>query len=283
MTARKIRFGLWICVLVAALGLVLSLPATLMPRLISSVFSDQPAPVTIVEPQGRLWSGLAQQMILRPDPASSNQLLLEGVQWRLQWAGLLRGNICLRLSSDSSQRPFEGLGCLARSGQVTLQEAEFAFPASELMAGQFQGSALLQALSNAIQIEGQIMGQIKSLQWQSGNVQTVEATGSWADAALVLAVADPRTGAVSRQTLELGEMPWRLQSTGPDELQMQVDMDNTASDLLLSSQSRLWLNGRYETELRVGVKPSTPGFLRDMLRLMTEEIEPGVYRLYMRN
>jgi hypothetical protein len=278
------RRWFWLFVLALMISLLWSVPASVLPRLLVVSFANQPAPVTITQTRGRLWSGEAGQLVVNlPGEAGSSQLLLENVSWRVQWSALFAGRLCLELASSSALRPFDGNACVTPAGALTVTGLVFELPASDLVSGQLQGPPLLQALSNAMQIEGQIVGQVHSLLWQGGDVQSLQADGVWSSAALVLAVADPRTARISRQPLALGELPWRLQSTQAGEFVLSMEAADTVADLQLTAQSRLWLDGRYDTDLLVAVQPTTPTFLRDLLRLMAEEDAPGVYRLNLRN
>lgn len=278
------RRWFWLFVIALVVSLLWSVPASLLPRLLSVAFAGQPAPVVISQPRGRLWAGEAGQMLVSlPGEAGSSQLVLDQVHWRVQWASLVRGQLCLRLGSAGSPRTFDGNACLTPSGALTVNGLSFELPASDLVSGQLQGPPLLQALSNAMQIEGRIVGQVHTLVWQSGQVQALQAEGVWTAAALQLAVAEPGTARISRQPLALGELPWRLQSSTAGEFQLTMDAASTTADLQLSAQSQLWLDGRYDTRLLVTVQPGTPAFLRDVLRLMAEEDAPGVYRLNLRN
>ena len=278
------RRWFWLFALAVIVSLMVTVPASLAPRLLSLAFEGQQALVVITQTRGRLWAGEAGQMLVRfPGEGGSSQLALDNVRWRLQWSSLLTGQLCLLLDSSGSPRSFNGQTCVTPAGAMTVNQLAFDLPVSDFVSGQLQGPPLIQALSNAMQFEGRIVGQLDSLLWQAGAVQSLHAEGVWSSAALVLAVAERGTSRISRQPLLLGDLPWRLQSTQAGEFVLTMDAVNDDADLQLSAQSRLWLDGRYDTDLLVAVQAGTPVFLRDLLRLMAEEDSPGVYRLKLRN
>lgn len=276
MTVRR-----WITlfVVVLVISLIWSMPASLMPTLIKTLTPQQySGALLVINPSGRLWSGAASQVIIHvPESTAPQQIILDDVSWQMRPGALLTGRLCLRIRSADSQRNFDGAACVNRGGYLDVSDLVFSIPVADILPPQ------LQAMSKAIQVNGNLDGRVNDFRWHAGQVQTLQSQGLWSNASLSLALADPRSGRISRQLLSLGELPWRLQHLQQDEFQLVMDKADTLSDLSISVDSRVRLSGAYETDLRVSAAPSTPAFLRDLLRLMGSETEPGVYQISMRS
>jgi len=276
----------WAVLFLLSLGIALiwTAPASLLPGLLNRLFPGEFSPITVLQTRDRLWAGGAGQVVIRPSAADADTVIvLEDVRWRLQWSSLLSGRLCLHSLSTAEPRSFDGDICVSAGGVVTVDDLVFSLPAADLARGSVQGPPLLQALSNAMRLEGNITGQIAELTWQAGDVQSLQSEGLWVAAALSMAVADPRTGGITRHPLRMGDLPWYLQSVQPGEFELRVEAPPTTADLTLQLLSHISLDGAYDTQLTIGVQPATPPYLRDLLRLMAEETAPGVYQLRLHN
>ncbi len=88
------------------------------------------------------------------------------------------------------------------------------------------------------------------------------------------------------QTLRLHQLPWTLASRGADQVFLQVQGTETPADsvdLRVQAESEIWLDGRFITRLYVSVQESTPQLLRDLLMIIAEPQQTGVYELVWRN
>lgn len=281
------RIWVLLFVLVFAISLLWSAPARLLPRLLpddSLQFSEL---------SGRLWSGNAGQVAVQ---VSGQTLILDDVRWRMQWASLLRARLCLDVSSgtssisDTSQREasamLQGESCFSAGGVVQLSNTVFEFPAAQLLSARMANSPLLQTLNSGVQLQGQISGSLQNLLWQQGQLHHLEAVGVWSDAALLMQLPDAQTLRMTHQRLSLATVPWRAETTAPDQLFLQVGGDGQDNrgpvDLTLDSQSDIWLDGRYLTRLTLQLQDSTPKLLRDLLNIIAESDGNGTYRLVWR-
>lgn len=282
---RWLGFFLLICVI----ALIWSMPASVLPRLLAmSTSGGNNLPVVQAsQTKGTLWSGQAGQVFIN---TGQQQLLMENVRWRFNWRSLLDSRLCLDISSgagSSATVDFEGQSCFFTSGAIHLNDVLFQLPASVLISAQLAGSPLMRTLDSAVQIQGDISGMIDNLVWHAGQLQELSARGLWSDAALGMQLPDAHTFRMRQQRLQLNILPWTAESRAPDELFLHVrssDIEPAANaDLQVDSQSEIWLDGRYATQLNLGVVPSTPQFLRDILTIIAEPQGSGVYRLVWRS
>lgn len=278
---RWLIFFLLSCVI----ALIWSIPASVLPRFLA--MSNAGSVVQISRTSGTLWAGQADQVLIA---ANQQQLLLENVSWRFNWRSLLSTRLCLDISSRpaAAGRPtFNGQSCFFISGAIHLNDLLFELPAAMLVSSQLRASPLLQTLDSAVQIQGDISGLVTNLVWHNAELQALEAEGLWADAAITMQLPDTRTFRIRQQQLRLGALPWTAQSPAINQLFLHVRSSATApaadTDLQVDSQSEAWLDGRYTTQLQLGVLPSTPQFLQDILTIVAEPQGSGVYRLVWRN
>jgi hypothetical protein len=268
------------------LALIWSIPASVLPRLLS-LSGAGGSMIQIGQTRGTLWSGHAMQLLIN---ANQQQLLLENVSWRLNWRSLLDRRLCLAISSNpvaSSNLSFAGQSCLFSSGSIQLSDAVFELPASMLVSAQLANSPLMRGLSSSVQIEGNISGVIDNLVWQSEGLQQLSASGLWSHAALVMQLPDAQTLRMRRQQLRLDTLSWTAASRAANELFLHVHSSDSThkndADLQVDSQSEIWLDGRYATQLQLQVLASTPQFLQDILTIIAQPQGSGLYRLVWRN
>jgi hypothetical protein len=138
-----------------------------------------------------------------------------------------------------------------------------------------------------VQVQGVVSGVIEALSWQPAQQQlSVSARGVWDMAAVTLQLPDPQSGRMRLQTLRLHQLPWTLTSRGADQVFLQVqgaDSPADTVDLRVQAESEIWLDGRFITRLQVSVQESTPQMLRDMLMIIAEPQQSGVYELVWRS
>lgn len=286
---RWLAFFLLICVF----ALIWSVPASLLPRLLA--MSNAGNVVVVSQTSGTLWSGQADQVLVT---ANEQQLLLENVNWRFNWRTLAGGRLCLNIFSNQrfsnqgstnrqSTVSFEGMSCFLTNGAIHLNELLFELPAAMLVSAQLRNSPLMRTLNSAVQTQGDISGVIDQLVWHNGQLQQLNAQGLWSDAAIGMQLPDAQTLRMRQQQLRLGAMPWTAESKAVDQLFLHVRSaepgQDSDTDLTVDSQSEAWLDGRYTTQLQLGVLPSTPQFLRDILTILAEHQGSGVYRLVWRS
>jgi hypothetical protein len=136
-------------------------------------------------------------------------------------------------------------------------------------------------------VQGVVSGIIEVLSWQPAQQQlSVSARGLWDRAAVALQLPDPQNGSMRLQTLRLHQLPWTLASRGADQVFLQVQGTETPADsvdLRVQAESEIWLDGRFITRLYVSVQESTPQLLRDLLMIIAEPQQTGVYELVWRN
>lgn len=180
----------------------------------------------------------------------------------------------------------QGESCFSAGGVVQLSNTVFEFPAAQLLSARMANSPLLQTLNSGVQLQGQISGSLQNLLWQQGQLYHLEAAGVWSDAALLMQLPDAQTLRMTHQRLSLATVPWRAETTAPDQLFLQVGGDGQDNrgpvDLTLDSQSDIWLDGRYLTRLTLQLQDSTPKLLRDLLNIIAESDGNGTYRLVWR-
>lgn len=285
---RTIRPWLIFFLLMCVLALIWSIPASVLPRILSMSNADNV--VGVSRTRGTLWSGQAGQVLVN---ANQQQLVLENVSWRFDWWSLLNAKFCLDISSApaastrSGAVSFEGQSCFFTSGAIHLNELYFELPAALLVSARLRDSPLLRTLDSALGIDGEISGVVDNLVWHNRQLQQLSAEGLWSDAAIGMQLPDAQTFRMRRQQLRLGTLPWTAQSQVTDQLFLHVRSAETvaqsATDLQVDSQSEAWLDGRYTTQLQLGLLPSTPAFLRDILTIVAEHQGSGVYRLVWRN
>lgn len=280
---RWITFFLLICVL----ALIWSIPASLLPRFLA--MSNTGNVVLVSQTSGTVWSGRAGQVLVN---ANQQQLLLENVSWRFNWRSILAARLCLDISSNPDASAlvaaveFQGQSCFFTSGAIHLNELLFELPASMLVSAQLRSSPLMRTLNSAVQVQGNISGVVDNLVWHNGQLQQLNAQGVWADASIGMQLPDAQTLRMRQQQLRLGALPWTAESRAVDQLFLHVRSSGTApdsdTDLQVDSQTEAWLDGRYTTQLQLGVLPSTPPFLRDILTIIAEHQGSGVYRMVWR-
>lgn len=282
---RWLGFFLLICVI----SLIWSMPASVLPRLLvmnSSGGNTVPV-VQVSQTSGTLWSGQAAQVLINVD---QQQLLLENVRWRFNWRSLLDTRLCLDIAAipgASASVDFEGQSCFFTSGAIHLNDLLFELPASMLISAQLAGSPLMRTLNSAVQIQGQISGVVNNLVVREGQLQQLSARGLWSGAALGMQLPDAQTFRMRQQQLRLNILQWTAESRASDELFLHIRSSEIEpavnADLQVDSQSEIWLDGRYATQLQLGVLPATPQFLRDVLSIIAEPQGSGVYRMVWRN
>lgn len=279
---RWLLFFLLIC----TCALIWSMPASLLPRLLAA--SNAGNVVLVSGTHGTLWSGRADQVhILSSQPG----VLLEQVNWRFNWRSLLDARLCLEIASapgtPATGISFEGQSCFFADGAIHLNELLFELPAALLVSAQLRNSPLMRTLNSAVRVEGDISGLINRLVWQRGQLQQLQAQGLWSDAAIAMQLPDAQTFRMRQQQLRLDVLPWTAEVRNPDQVFLHVRSADLApggrADLQVDSQSDVWLDGRYTTQLQLGVLPTTPAFLRDILTIVAQPQGSGVYRLEWRS
>ena len=279
----------WLMFFVAAclVSLVWSVPASVLPRLLvwSGVNnSSGEALVQVSRTRGRLWAGRAESVLIRNNQQT---LVLENMEWRLSWRDLLAAKLCLQISTNNDELTINGETCINTAGVVSVSDMVFELPAAALVSGQLAGAALIRSLDSSVQVQGVVRGIIEALSWQPAQQQlSVSARGLWDRAAVALQLPDPQSGRMRLQTLRLHQLPWTLTSRGADQVFLQVQGADTPADtvdLRVQAESEIWLDGRFITRLQVSVQESTPQLLRDMLMIIAEPQQAGVYQLVWRS
>jgi len=279
----------WLIFFVAAclVSLVWSVPASVLPRLLvwSGVNnSNGEALVHVSRTRGRLWAGRAESVLIRNNQQT---LVLENMEWRLSWRDLLAAKLCLQISTNNDELTINGETCINSAGVVSVSDMVFELPAAALVSGQLAGAALIRSLDSSVQVQGVVRGIIEALSWQPAQQQlSVSARGLWDMAAVALQLPDPQSGRMRLQTLRLHQLPWTLTSRGADQVFLQVQAVETPADtvdLRVQAESEIWLDGRFITRLQVSVQESTPQLLRDMLMIIAEPQQAGVYQLVWRS
>jgi hypothetical protein len=268
-------------------SLVWSVPASVLPRLLvwSGVNnSSGEALVQVSRTRGRLWAGRAESVLIRNNQQT---LVLENMEWRLSWRDLLAAKLCLQISTNNDELTINGETCINTAGVVSVSDMVFELPAAALVSGQLAGAALIRSLDSSVQVQGVVSGIIEALSWQPAQQQlNVSARGLWDMAAVALQLPDPQSGRMRLQTLRLHQLPWTLTSRGADQVFLQVQGADTPADtvdLRVQAESEIWLDGRFITRLQVSVLESTPQLLRDMLMIIAEPQQAGVYQLVWRS
>jgi hypothetical protein len=268
-------------------SLVWSVPASVLPRLLvwSGVNnSSGEALVQVSRTRGRLWAGRAESVLIRNNQQT---LVLENMEWRLSWRDLLAAKLCLQISTNNDELTINGETCINTAGVVSVSDMVFELPAAALVSGQLAGAALIRSLDSSVQVQGVVRGIIEALSWQPAQQQlSVSARGLWDRAAVALQLPDPQSGRMRLQTLRLHQLPWTLTSRGADQVFLQVQGADTPADtvdLRVQAESEIWLDGRFITRLQVSVQESTPQLLRDMLMIIAEPQQAGVYQLVWRS
>ncbi len=268
-------------------SLVWSVPAGVLPRLLvwSGVNnSNGDALVHVSRTHGRLWAGRAESVLIRNNQQT---LVLENVEWRLSWRDLLAAKLCLQISTNNDELTVNGETCMNTAGVVSVSDMLFELPAAALVSGQLAGAALIRSLDRSVQVQGVVSGIIEELSWQPAQQQlSVSARGLWGMAAVALQLPDPQSGRMRLQTLRLHQLPWTLTSRGAEQVFLQVqgaDAPADTVDLRVQAESEIWLDGRFITRLQVSVQESTPQLLRDMLMIIAEPQQAGVYQLVWRS
>jgi len=268
-------------------SLVWSVPAGVLPRLLvwSGVNnSNGEALVQVSRTRGRLWAGRAESVLIRNNQQT---LVLEDVEWRLSWRDLLTAKLCLQISTNNDELTINGETCINTAGVVSVSDMLFELPAAALVSGQLAGAALIRSLDQSVQVQGMVSGIIEALSWQPAQQQlSVSARGLWDRAAVALQLPDPQSGRMRLQTLRLHQLPWTLTSRGADQVFLQVqgaDAPADTVDLRVQAESEIWLDGRFLTRLQVGVLDSTPQLLRDLLMIIAEPQQSGVYQIVWRS
>ncbi len=279
----------WLMFFIAAclVSLVWSVPASVLPRLLvwSGVNnSSGEALVQVSRTRGRLWAGRAESVLIRNNQQT---LVLENMEWRLSWRDLLAAKLCLQISTNNDELTINGETCINTAGVVSVSDMVFELPAAALVSGQLAGAALIRSLDSSVQVQGVVRGIIEALSWQPAQQQlNVSARGLWDMAAVALQLPDPQSGRMRLQTLRLHQLPWTLTSRGADQVFLQVQGADTPADtvdLRVQAESEIWLDGRFITRLQVSVQESTPQLLRDMLMIIAEPQQAGVYQLVWRS
>ncbi|TFH71683.1 hypothetical protein E3V39_14495 [Gammaproteobacteria bacterium LSUCC0112] len=275
-------------VVVCLFSVIWSVPASLLPRLLTwSGVNDHNgnALVEVYRTRGRLWAGRAERVQVHNNQQT---LLLENVEWQLRWRALLSAQLCLKISSDGAPGTVEGDVCVNSAGEFTATDMIFELPAAELVSTQLTGAALVRSLDNSVQVQGMVSGTVEELHWQPNQQHLqINARGLWTDAAIALQLPDPQTGRMRMQAIRLHQLPWRLSSRAPDQVFLQIHgtpaVAADAVDLVVVAQSDIWLDGRFLTRLQVTLQESTPQILRDILMIIAEPQQTGVYQLVWRN
>lgn len=272
---------------VCLISLVWSVPASLLPRLLvwSGVNDNNGnALVLMSRTRGRLWAGRAEAVQIRNNQQT---LLLENVEWQLRWRDLLAAKLCLQISANGDALVIDGQSCVGAAGVVSVSDMMFELPAAALITGQVAGAALIRSLDSSVQVQGVVSGIIEELTWQPAQQQlSVNARGLWDKAAVALQLPDPQSGQLRLQTLRLHQLPWTLTSRAADQVFLQVQGAESAGDtvdLRVQSESEIWLDGRFLTRLQISVQETTPQMLRDILMIIAEPQQAGVYQLVWRS
>lgn len=279
----------WLMFFVVAclVSLVWSVPASMLPRLLvwSGVNnSNGEALVHMSRTRGRLWAGRAESVLIRNNQQT---LVLENVEWQLSWRDLLAAKLCLQISTNNDELTVNGETCINTAGVVSVSDMLFELPAAALVSGQLAGAALIRSLDQSVQVQGVVSGIIEALSWQPAQQQlNISVRGLWDRAAVALQLPDPQSGRMRLQTLRLHQLPWTLSSRGADQVFLQVQSADTRADtvdLRVQAESEIWLDSRFITRLQVSVQESTPQLLRDMLMIIAEPQQTGVYQLVWRS
>ena len=286
-TTSSWRAWLMFFIAVCLISLVWSVPASLLPRLLvwSGVNnSNGEALVQVSRTRGRLWAGRAESVLIRNNQQT---LVLENMEWRLSWRDLLAAQLCLQMSADGDALEIDGQACVGAGGVISVNNMLFELPAAALVSGQLADAALIRSMDSSVQVQGVVSGIIEALSWQPAQQQlSVSARGLWDMAAVALQLPDPQSGRMRVQTLRLHQLPWTLTSRGADQVLLQVQGADTPADtvdLRVQAESEIWLDGRFITRLQVSVQESTPQLLQDMLMIIAEPQQTGVYQLVWRN
>jgi hypothetical protein len=209
------------------------------------------------------------------------------MEWRLSWRDLLAAQLCLQMSADGDALEIDGQACVGAGGVISVNNMLFELPAAALVSGQLADAALIRSMDSSVQVQGVVSGIIEALSWQPAQQQlSVSARGLWDMAAVALQLPDPQSGRMRLQTLRLHQLPWTLTSRGADQVLLQVQGADTPADtvdLRVQAESEIWLDGRFITRLQVSVQESTPQLLQDMLMIIAEPQQTGVYQLVWRN
>jgi hypothetical protein len=286
-TTSSWRAWLMFFIAVCLISLVWSVPASLLPRLLvwSGVNnSNGEALVQVSRTRGRLCAGRAESVLIRNNQQT---LVLENMEWRLSWRDLLAAQLCLQMSADGDALEIDGQACVGAGGVISVNNMLFELPAAALVSGQLADAALIRSMDSSVQVQGVVSGIIEALSWQPAQQQlSVSARGLWDMAAVALQLPDPQSGRMRLQTLRLHQLPWTLTSRGADQVLLQVQGADTPADtvdLRVQAESEIWLDGRFITRLQVSVQESTPQLLQDMLMIIAEPQQTGVYQLVWRN
>lgn len=277
---RRAALFLLLCVL----ALLWTVPAGVLPKLLATTNTS---PVVLIDrTSGSLWSGQAQRVLIT---TRQQQFVLENVNWRFDWRSLFNLQLCLDIDSSPAAADairFDGKSCFAPSGAIRLSDLSFELPAATLVAAQLQNSPLMRTLDSAVQVEGEIAGVIDLLHWHAEQLQQLDAQGAWLGAAITMQLPDAETFRMRQRQLRLGAMPWSAALRDADRLFLHLRSAETGltdTDMQIDSQSDIWLDGRYTTQLDLQLVPSTPPFLRDIIAIVAQHQGGGTYRLEWRN
>lgn len=197
------------------------------------------APVQMSGVTGTLWNGKAASAVI---PVPDATYALGEVEWNLSFWSLLTAKPCATVKTDLDEQKISGLACVGLGGDLQLENMQVAVSAK-----------LGEILVPVVEVQGDILMLIESLEFSNNEVTELIGSGSWSSAQFYN----------STSWLKLGTIGFEFNQDGQGGIKAKVF--DVEGPLKLELDSQFDLLGTYLTEGEVGLRPGAPSELFELI------------------
>ena len=201
------------------------------------------APLQMSGVSGTIWHGKAASVVL---PVDDNSYALGEVQWQLSPWSLLAINPCVDLKTKLEDQQLSGTACIGLGGALQLQNAQIVVPAK-----------VAEIFAPIVEVQGELLMHVDSLQFDSNQVQQISGSGSWSGARFYN----------STSWVSLGTLGFEFNEDGQGGVNAKIFDVEGPVQLQLDSQFNLI--GDYQTEGEIQLRPNAPQEIADLLNNYT--------------
>lgn len=229
----------WIAALVIFFLIVVikNIPASLGLSLVQ-------APLQLSGVSGTLWNGKAASVVLPLD--QNNAYALGQVQWQLSPWSLLAANPCADIKTKLENQMISGTACAGLGGSLQLEDAQIAVPAK-----------VAEIFAPIVEVDGEILAHVESLNFDGKQVKKITSSGSWNNARFYN----------STSWVGLGTLGFELIEDGQGGIKAKIF--DVEGPIKLQLDSQFNLNGDYDTQGEIQLRPAAPRELGELLNNYT--------------
>ena len=190
------------------------------------------APLQLSGISGTVWNGKAETAVL---PLDDDSYALGSLQWRLSPISLLTAKPCIDVQTKLDDQMLSGSACVGLDGALQLDNAQISVPAK-----------VAEIIAPIVEVDGEIMLHVESLQLSNNQIHNLRASGSWNAARFYN----------STSWVGLGTLGFDLTEDGSGGVNAKIlDVDGP---LQLQLNSQFNLAGKYDTKGEIHLRPNTP-------------------------